>query len=67
MRAEKPGRSTYVKHDLLGVEIVERMALYLKWSKARREDVRELVRDHLLETSPLRAADMSAKPDREPE
>ncbi len=65
VRAEKPGRSTYVKHDLLGVELVERMALYLKWSKARREDVRELVRDHLLETSPLREADMSAKPDRD--
>ena len=62
VRSERPGRSTYVKHDLLGVELVERMALYLRWSKQRREEVRELVRDHLLETSPLREADMSAKP-----
>jgi tRNA nucleotidyltransferase (CCA-adding enzyme) len=62
VRVEKPGRSTYVKHDILGAEMVERLALYLKWSKKRREDVRELVRDHLLETSPLREADMSAKP-----
>ena len=64
VRLEKPGRSTYVKHDLLGAEIVERMALYLKWSKARRETVRELVRDHLLETSPLREADAAGKPER---
>ncbi len=62
VRTEKPDRSTYVKHDVLGVELVERLALYLKWSKQRREDVRELVRDHLLETSPLREADAAAKP-----
>ena len=64
VRAEKPDRSTYVKHDLLGAEMVERLALYLKWSKRRREAVRELVRDHLLETSPLSEADASAKPAR---
>lgn len=68
VRAEKPGRSTYYKHDLLGAELVERMALYLKWSKQRREDVYGLVLDHLLERSPLHAADTAAKPDvREPE
>lgn len=65
VRAEKPGRSTYAKHDLLGVELVERTALYLKWSKARREDVCLLVRDHLLDSSPLREADNSAKPNRD--
>jgi hypothetical protein len=28
---------------LLGMEIVERTALYLKWSNRRREDVKRLV------------------------
>lgn len=65
VRAEKPDRSTYIKHDLLGAEMVERIALYLKWSKSRREAVRGLVLNHLLETSPLRPADMSAKPRRD--
>jgi poly(A) polymerase len=62
MRVEKPGRSTYVRHDLLGGEIVERTALYLKWGNKRREDVKQLVRDHMLADSPLREADDSAKP-----
>jgi len=61
VRTEKPDRSTYAKHDLLGAEIVERTALYLKWSTSRRREVRELVRDHMLETSPLKAADDAAK------
>ena len=65
VRLEKPDRSTYVKHDLLGAEVVERMALYLKWSKARREAVKELVRDHPLETSPLREADAAGKPEQD--
>lgn len=65
VRAEKPDRSTYIRHDLLGAEMVERIALYLKWSKARRTEVRELVLNHLLETSPLKAADNAAKPPRE--
>ena len=65
VRTEKPDRSTYVKHDLLGAEMVERTALYLKWSKARSEAVRELVRDHMLATSPLKAADDSAKAPRD--
>jgi len=65
VRLEKPDRSTYARHDLLGAEMVERLALYLKWSKARREEVRTLVRDHLLENSPLREADAAGKPPRE--
>ncbi|NTU70704.1 MAG: HDIG domain-containing protein [Coriobacteriia bacterium] len=66
VRAEKPDRSVYHKHDLLGAEIVERLALYLKWSKSRREAVVTLARDHLLETSPLHDADMGAKPPKTP-
>jgi len=65
VRTEKPDRSTYVKHDLLGAEMAERTALYLKWSTSRRETVRELVRDHMLATSPLKVADDSAKAPRD--
>lgn len=66
-RAEKPGRSTYVGHELLGAEIVERTGLYLRWSNARRGAVAELVRDHMLPDSPLKAADDSAKASDRPE
>jgi len=66
-RAEKPGRSTYVGHELVGAEIVERTGLYLRWSNARRGAVRELVRDHMLPDSPLKAADDSAKAPGRPE
>ena len=61
VRVDKPDRSTYAKHDLLGAELAERTGLYLKWSKARRETVRELVLNHILATSPLKVADDSAK------
>jgi poly(A) polymerase len=60
-RLEKPDRSTYVHHDLLGAELVERTALYLKWGNRRREDVKLLVLEHMRPESPLKAADDSAK------
>jgi len=60
-RVEKPGRATYVHHDRLGAEIVERTALYLRWSAARREAVRDLVAHHMAAASPLKDADDSAK------
>ena len=66
VRAEKPGHSTYVGHELLGAELVDRIALYLKWGNKRRGDVAQLVRDHMRADSPLRAADDAAKP-RQPE
>ena len=65
-RVEKPGRATYVGHERLGAEIVERTALYLRWPVARREDVREMVLHHLEAGSPLKAADDAAKPAKEP-
>ena len=61
VRSERPGRSTYVNHDLLGAEIVARIALSLRWSNVRRGTVTELVRDHMRATSPLKAADDAAK------
>jgi poly(A) polymerase len=61
MRAGKPNRSTYVRHEMVGAEIVERLALYLKWGNRRREDVTRLVLEHMRAESPLREADDSAK------
>jgi tRNA nucleotidyltransferase (CCA-adding enzyme) len=61
VRVEKPGRSVYARHDLLGADMVERIALTLKWSRARREHVHELVLRHLSADSPLRAADDANK------
>lgn len=60
-RVEKPGRSTYVMHDRIGAEIVERTALYLRWPSRRREEVRALVYGHMGHGSPLRDADDAAK------
>jgi len=62
VRAEKPGRSTYVHHELLSAEIVDRVAVSLRWSNARHARVRELVAGHMAPSSPLRAADDSGKP-----
>ncbi len=59
-RFEKPGCSAYHGHELIGAELVERLALYLKWSATRREDVTRLVREHIAEDSPLSAADRAA-------
>jgi putative nucleotidyltransferase with HDIG domain len=59
-RFEKPGRSAYHGHESIGAELVERLALYLKWSTARRQDVTQLVREHMEADSPLSAADRAA-------
>lgn len=60
VRTEKPGRSTYVKHDLLGHELVTRIGLHLKWSNERRGAVGALVLNHMQVTSPLRPYDDAA-------
>jgi putative nucleotidyltransferase with HDIG domain len=60
-RSEKPDRSIYHGHELIGAELVERLALYLKWSAQRRGDVARLVLEHMGADSPLRAADDAAK------
>lgn len=57
----KTGYSNYIKHELLGAELVEMTARRLKWSNERRETVTSLVEDHLHEDSPLKAADDAAK------
>jgi hypothetical protein len=58
---ERPNRSNYIKHDLLGKEMVVRIAYHLKWSNERREIVSNLVLNHLKEESPLKQADRKGK------
>jgi len=60
-RTERPDRSNYIKHDMLGYEMVRKLAAYLKWSNDRTEIVSGLVRDHLTEDSPLKEADSGSQ------
>jgi poly(A) polymerase len=59
-RSQKSDRSSYHRHEAIGAEMVERLALYLKWSVRRREEVTRLVREHMNGDSPLFAADRAA-------
>jgi tRNA nucleotidyltransferase (CCA-adding enzyme) len=61
VRTDKENKSNYINHDLLGKEIVQKLAYYLKWSNTRRENVSNLVLNHLLDSSPLRKADFIGK------
>lgn len=61
VRTERPDRSNYIRHDLLGYEIVRKTGAYLKWSKDRIEVVSSLVRDHLNTDSPLKEFDTGAQ------
>jgi len=54
-------KTNYIKHDLVGAEIVNKIAIYLKWSNDRREVVTSLVKDHLKDDSPLREYDKQGK------
>lgn len=54
VRTEKPDRSNYIKHDLLGAELVTRLSLCLKWSNDRRETVTDIVLNHMRPDSTLR-------------
>lgn len=51
------GVAHYIKHDFLGAEMVDKTALYLKWSNDRHKQVRELVLNHLKDDCPIREAD----------
>ena len=61
MRTDREDRSNYIHHDLVGKEMVEKLAYYLKWSNQRRKNVANLVLHHLREDSPLREADNLSK------
>ena len=57
----KKGYSNYIKHDLLGADMVLKIARHLKWSNDRTEIVSNLVLNHMKDDSPLRKADGEAK------
>lgn len=61
IRTEKPGRSIYAKHDLLGGHMAADVCRRLKMSTAMTEAVAEIVTTHLLDDNPLRAADNASK------
>ena len=60
-RQKTDDHCTYVRHDLIGYEMVRKLAAYLKWSNDRTDAVSALVRDHLSEDSPLREFDSGAQ------
>lgn len=57
----KKGYYNYIKHDLLGAEIVEKTAKYLKWSNDMTSTVKSLVLNHMQDDCPLRKADRFGK------
>ncbi|MCK5625150.1 HD domain-containing protein [Candidatus Pacearchaeota archaeon] len=54
-------KSNYIGHEILGAEMVNRIATHLNWSKERHEKVVELVRNHLENDCPLRKFDQEGK------
>lgn len=54
-------KSNYIGHEILGAEMVDRIATHLKWSNERREAVVKLVRTHLNDDCPLRKYDNMGK------
>lgn len=54
-------KTNYINHEILGAEMVDRIATHLKWSNARRETVVDLVRNHLKEDCILRKYDNMGK------
>ena len=57
----KRGYSNYINHELLGAEMVEKIAKYLKWSTDRRVTVVDLIKNHLKEDSVLKPYDNASK------
>ena len=54
-------KSNYIGHEVLGAEMVKRIAGHLKWSNERTKRVTELVRNHLEEDCELRKYDNMGK------
>lgn len=57
----KKGYSNYIRHEILGAELVERIATILKWSNERRKTVVNLIKNHLEKDCPLRKYDNIGK------
>lgn len=60
-RPDVDEQATYIKHEIVGAELVDGIAFRLKWSNQRREDVKSLVLHHLDADSPLKAADSGSQ------
>ena len=54
-------QKNYIHHELLGAELVDKYAHYLRWSNERRYAVRELVLGHQQDSSELKFYDDMAK------
>lgn len=55
------GYSNYTYHEIVGAEIVGKIATYLKWSNDRTAAIQALVRHHLEDDSPIGHADATAR------
>jgi len=60
-RTQKPGRSNYIYHDLVGKEIAWKIGSYLHFSNERLEAVSQMVGEHMKSDSPLRLYDNESK------
>lgn len=61
MRNDEKEYSRYIGHDMVGAELVKRIAVHMKWSKEQREIVTNLVETHMSDDSPLKPADRVGK------
>lgn len=59
--ANSRGYSNYTHHDVVGADMVGKIAYYLKWSKERTAAIKTLVRNHLHDNSPIGKADADAR------
>ena len=57
----KKGYSNYIKHEILGADMVKRISTHLKFSNERTEKIIELVRHHLEDDCILRKYDNEGK------
>jgi len=64
-RKENPDRYVYHQHDLLGADMVNKLARHLKFSNERRECLVTIVKDHVQDDSPLREYDSGAQKKKE--
>lgn len=61
-RTDNPkGYCNYIGHEKLGADMVLKLSNHLKWSNERRDNVVELVRNHLEDDCPLREFDNMGK------
>jgi len=61
IKDNNPAQKTYVGHELVGAEIVEKIGRYLKWSKDRLDTVSDIVGNHLSDSSALKGYDSGAQ------